>query len=505
MRDPDAITKVVIVGGGTAGWMAAAALSRLSGSGLTEVTLVESDAIGIVGVGEATIPPIRHFNEIIGIDERDFIRATQGSFKLGIEFRGWTRPGHRYIHPFGPYGADIGAVKFHQHWLRLRAMGRAADIEDYNLCAVASRQGRFGPVAPQARSPLAQLHWAYHFDASLYAKYLRAFCEARGVTRREGRITQVHQRGEDGFIEAVELESGERIEGELFIDCSGFRGLLIEQTLKAGYEDWTGWLPCDRAVAVPCAHGAEGLTPYTRSTAREAGWQWRIPLQHRVGNGYVYSSAHISDDEAAATLLASLEGEAQADPRPLRFTTGQRKAAWVKNCVALGLASGFLEPLESTSIHMIQTGITRLLHLFPDRRFDARGIAEYNRLTARHAAQIRDFIILHYHANQRAGEPLWDACRTMEVPGSLRRRIDLFRLKGRISRDEDELFAEPSWLAVYLGQEVVPEGWDPIADAAPADDIAAALAQVRDAVLAGTASMPLHSDFIARHCRAHAA
>ncbi|MCC5996668.1 MAG: tryptophan 7-halogenase [Oceanicaulis sp.] len=502
---PPPIRDVVIVGGGTAGWMAAAALSRLIANGVTRITLVESEEIGIVGVGEATIPPIRQFNEVLGIDEREFLKATQGSYKLGIEFVDWTRPGHRYIHPFGPFGADMNAVKFHQYWLKLHRLGKATDFAEYNLCATAAYQNRFGAIAAQYRSPLTQLHWAYHFDASLYARFLRRYSEARGVTRQEGKIIQVHQRSEDGFIASVELESGQRIEGELFIDCSGFRGLLIEQTLKAGYEDWTHWLPCDRAVAVPCAHGEGEFTPYTRSTAREAGWQWRIPLQHRIGNGYVYSSQFISDDEAASTLMANLDGEALADPRPLRFVTGRRKKAWVKNCIALGLASGFLEPLESTSIHLIQSGIARLLALFPDSGFSNVEIDEYNRLTDQQIAAIRDFIILHYHANERAGSPLWDSCRHMDIPETLARKLALFRNRGRLFRYEDELFAESSWYAVLLGQNVMPQGHDPLADAAPVEDAAAALEEVRAMVRGAAASMPLHADFINQHCRASTA
>ncbi|KAA5805045.1 tryptophan 7-halogenase [Alkalicaulis satelles] len=499
------LRQIVIVGGGTAGWMAAGALSRLIANGVTRITLVESEEIGIVGVGEATIPPIRQFNEVLGLDEREFLKATQGSYKLGIEFVDWTRPGHRYIHPFGPFGADMNAVKFHQFWLKLRGLGRAADFAEYNLCAMAAYENRFGGIAPPYRSPLTQLHWAYHFDASLYARFLRRYSEARGVTRVEGKITKVHQRAEDGFIESVELESGQKIEGELFIDCSGFRGLLIEQTLQTGYEDWTRWLPCDRAIAVPCAHGDGEFTPYTRSTAREAGWQWRIPLQHRIGNGYVYSSQFISDDEAASTLLANLDGEALADPRPLRFVTGRRKKAWVKNCVALGLASGFLEPLESTSIHLIQSGISRLLALLPDSGFAQAEIDEYNRLTDQQIEAIRDFIILHYHANERDGAPLWDACRHMDIPDTLARKLALFRSKGRLFRYEDELFAEASWHAVLLGQNVMPQGYDPLVDAAPVDEIAAALEEIRTLVRGAAGSMPLHADFINQHCRASAA
>lgn len=495
------VRDIVVVGGGTAGWMAAAALSRLSGNGVTRVILVESDAIGTVGVGEATIPPIRTFNAMLGLDEADFVRETRGTFKLGIEFVGWTRPEHAYMHPFGAFGADLEGVKFHQAWRRLRDQGLAGPFGDYNICEAAARMGRFGPGDP--RSPVTRTTWAYHFDAGLYAAYLRRYSEARGVVRHEGRVVAVEQRPEDGFLSAVVLEDGRRLEGDLFIDCSGFGGLLIEQTLKAGYEDWSRWLPCDSAVAAPCAHRNPGvLEPYTRATARAAGWQWRIPLQHRVGNGYVYSSAHVSDEDARAQLLNGLEGEPLAEPRRLTFTTGRRKQAWIKNCVALGLASGFLEPLESTSIHLIQAGVTKLLALFPDRGFDPRDIAEYNRLTDLQIEQVRDFIILHYKANGRVGEPLWDHCRAMPVPESLERRMNLFRHKGRLFRHEDELFAESSWLAVLLGQAVTPEGHDPLADALPLPALDAAAREIRDRVRAAAAAMPPQAEVIARFCAA---
>ncbi|WP_297730398.1 tryptophan halogenase family protein [uncultured Maricaulis sp.] len=501
MINPNTLDHVVIVGGGSAGWMTAAALSRLVGNGRTKITLIESEAIGIVGVGEATIPPIRHFNELLGLDERDFLRATQGTIKTAIEFVDWTRPGHTYLHPFGAYGADMNAVKFHQYWLKCRQLGHAAPFGDYNLCDVAARQNRFGPVPREHQTPVSSLHWAYHFDASLYARHLRGYSEARGVKRVEGKVVDVHQRGEDGFIESVQMESGAQISGDLFVDCSGFRGLLIEQTLKAGFEDWTHWLPCNRAIAVSSASAGE-LTPFTRSTARDAGWQWRIPLQHRIGSGLVYSADHLSEDEATRTLLNNLDGEPLNDPKPIRFTTGRRKQAWVKNCVAIGLASGFLEPLESTSIHITQAGISRLMALFPDKSFDPAGIAEYNRQAEYLYRHIRDFIVLHYHANERFGLPLWDHCRNMDIPETLQHKLELFRHKGRLFRYEDELFAEASWHAVLLGQNVMPEGYDPLVDAAPDDRIIEAFDQMRRAVAGAAASMPKHQEFIDRHCRA---
>ena len=494
------IRNIVIVGGGTAGWMAAAALSRLRANGVTGVTVVESDAIATVGVGEATIPPIRTFNSMLGIEETDFVRQTQGTFKLGIDFVGWTAPNHQYIHPFGSYGADIEGVKFHQIWRKFHDLGQAGAFGEYNLGETAARLDRFGPGDP--RSPVTRMVWAFHFDAGLYARYLRRYAEARRVTRREGKVVGVEQDGENGFIKSVVMEHGEPVEGDLFIDCTGFRALLIEQTLKSGFEDWSHWLPCDRAMAVQCDHGDGPLTPYTRATARSAGWQWRIPLQHRIGNGYVYSSAQITDDEAATTLLANLDGPALTEPRTLSFRTGRRKQAWVKNCVSLGLASGFLEPLESTSIHLIQAGVSKLLAMFPDRGFDPRNTAEYNRLTNLQIEQIRDFIILHYKANGRVGEPLWDACRVMDVPDALHRRMDLFRHRGRFFRHEDELFAEPSWLAVLLGQGVTPEGYDPLVDALPDAELVRTLAETRAHVRAVAEAMPLQSDTIARYCAA---
>jgi tryptophan halogenase len=493
------LRSILIVGGGTAGWMAAAALSRLIRGG-TAITLVESDEIGTVGVGEATIPPIRSFNDMLGIDENDFLKHTQGTFKLGIEFVDWRRAGHRYMHPFGRFGADMEGVSFHQLWMKHRAAG-AAGLEDFNLCAVAAKKGRFSPPSPKPGSVLSTLAHAYHFDATLYAAYLRRYAEARGVVRVEGKIGDVALRGTDGFIESVALEGGRSIAADLFIDCSGFRGLLIEEALETGYEDWSHWLPCDRAVAVPCAQPGPPL-PYTRSTAREAGWQWRIPLQHRIGNGYVYSSAHCSDDEAAKTLLANLHGAALAEPRLLRFTTGRRRKQWNRNCVALGLASGFVEPLESTSIHLVQTGISKLLALLPDETFEPVLADEYNRLSQLQFEQVRDFIILHYKATERDDTPFWRRCAAMDVPETLARKIALFRANGRIFRHEDELFSEASWLAVLMGQGVTPGRYDPLVDTLPAEPIRQTLARMAALMQSTAENMPTHEDWIARHCAA---
>jgi tryptophan halogenase len=496
---PHTLRHVLIVGGGTAGWMAAAALSRLTTNGVTRVSVVESEAIGTVGVGEATIPPILNFNGLLGIDEADFMRATQASFKLGIEFVNWGATGDRYLHPFGGFGVDMDGVQFHQHWLRRSAGGDAPPLADYSLCTVAARQNRFMKPGRDAPPALQSLKYAYHFDAGLYAAFLRRHAETAGVIRHEGRISDVALRPEDGFVEAVTLSDGRRIEADLFIDCSGFRGLIIEQALQAGYEDWSHWLPCDRALAIPTPNVGP-LTPYTRATAGRAGWRWRIPLQHRTGNGHVYCSAHISDEDARDELLAGLDAPPLADPRPLRFVTGRRKAQWVKNCVSLGLASGFLEPLESTSIHLIQSGVSKLMTMLPDRRFDPLLIAEYNRLSQQQFEQVRDFIILHYKATGRDDTPFWRQVRDMAIPDTLARKIDLFRATGRLFRYEDELFSEASWIAVLLGQGIVPKTYEPLADAvdpALADRRMDAVARVIGDLAAG---MPTHEAFIARYC-----
>jgi tryptophan 7-halogenase len=500
MEDPR-IRRVVIVGGGTAGWMAAAAFSRFLDNGYTEIILIESDEIGTVGVGEATIPPITTYNGMLGIDENDFVRATQGTFKLGIEFVNWGAIGERYFHPFGTHGRDIEGVLFHQLWMRERRRRPTPDISAYCMSAVAAAHGRFARPTGDPRHPIAHLAYAFHFDAGLYARYLRAYAERGPVRRIEGKIAGVSLRGEDGYVEAVQLQNGSRIEGDLFIDCSGFRGLLIEGALQTGYDDWMHWLPCDRAIAIPSANVGEP-DPYTRSTAHSAGWQWRIPLQHRTGNGHVYSSAYMADDDAQRILMENLEGPALAEPRRLSFVTGRRKKCWNRNVIALGLSSGFLEPLESTSIHLIQAGISRLMNLFPDRNFDDAERDEFNRQMESAYDGIRDFIILHYKATARDDSEFWNYCRTMSIPDSLTHKIELFQTKGRVFRHEDELFTVPSWVAVMLGQNIVPERYDPIADALDEAKVAAAIEQVRMAFEQTATQMPSHAQFIAQNCAA---
>ena len=499
------IRNVVIVGGGTAGWMAAAALSRLTDGGVS-VTLVESEEIGTVGVGEATIPPLIDFNNALGIDEADFVRQTQATFKLGIEFVNWGRQGDRYIHPFGVYGRDANGVKFHQIWLRDRqASGRGGepdDIGDYCISVAAARLNRFALPTTNPGAVLSTLRYAFHFDASLYARYLRGYAEKRGVTRVEGRIARVEQDAQSGFITAVRLSDDRTVAGDFFVDCSGFRSLLLGQTLGVPYRSWQHWLPCDRAIAVPCASAAE-LTPYTRSTAGSAGWRWRIPLQHRTGNGHVFSSAHIEEADALDELMRGLDGDPLAEPRTLRFEAGRRERLWEKNCVALGLAGGFIEPLESTSIHLIQSGIFKLMGLFPDSGFASSEIDQYNGFLVDEYERIRDFIILHYWATERDDSDFWNHCRTMEIPETLARKIDLWMGKGRVFRTPLDLFTDDSWIAVLLGQRKFPRSHDPLAAAFDIDKSREFLASIRDVIGKTAQAMPAHQAFIDQHCRAH--
>ncbi|MDZ7645497.1 MAG: tryptophan halogenase family protein [Woeseiaceae bacterium] len=495
------LERIVIVGGGTAGWMTAAALARVLDTERTAIELVESEQIGTVGVGEATIPAIHDFNRRLGIDERDMMRFTNATFKLGIEFVDWRRPGDAYLHPFGTYGQDMNGVAFHHYWLKHRELGDATPIEAYSLPHVASKLGRFDYPETDPRSVRSTYSYAFHFDASLYGQYLRRLAEGLGVRRTEGRVVDVGLRPDDGYIDQVTLESGGTIGGDLFIDCSGFRGLLIEQALATGYEDWRHWLPCDRAFAVPSENVGDPV-PHTRATAHGAGWQWRIPLQHRTGNGHVFSSAFMAEDEARRILLENIEGRALDEPRQLRFVPGKRRRMWNRNCVAVGLSGGFLEPLESTSIYLIQAAIMKLIEFFPDRRLAAPDRDEFNRQLDRKFDEVRDFIILHYKATERDDTEFWKYCRAMDVPDELARRIELFRRRGIASHSPAELFIETNWLAVYLGQGIVPAAYDPRADCLPAAETAKRLAGMRAHIRKAAESLPAHSATIARHCAA---
>lgn len=495
--NPERIDKVVIVGGGTAGWMAAAALAKVLGAlpGLS-IELVESEAIGTVGVGEATIPQIVLFNGMLGLDEMEFMRETHATYKLGIEFVDWARIGHRYVHPFGTYGLDMMGIEFHHHWLKGRVLGDSSKLDEYSIGAMAAQANRFlHPTPEQPKSPLAGLGYAFQFDAGLYTRFLRRFAEGHGVRRTEGRIVEVDQDPVNGFVSALRLEDGRRIEGELFIDCSGFRSLLLGQTLGVPFVDWSRWLPNDRAVAMPCTLGPD-RKPITRSTARAAGWQWNIPLQHRVGNGYVYCSAHISEDEATEVLLANLEGEPLAEPNHLRFLAGHRALAWDKNVVALGLAGGFLEPLESTSIHLVQSGIGRLLSLFPTRAFSRGEIERFNRQTEQEYVDIRDFLVLHYMATERDDSDYWNYCRNIDPPAGLAEKLAMFRSSGRVFREHEELFPETSWEAVLVGQGIVPGGYHPAADLLPDDETLRRLASIRGTIAQTVAAMPTQEEFL---------
>ncbi|MDI4634658.1 tryptophan 7-halogenase [Pelomonas sp. V22] len=498
------IRNIVIVGGGTAGWMTAAAFAKALGGGYS-IRLIESDEIGIIGVGEASIPNLTEYNRALGIDEDEFLRATRGSFKMGIEFVNWGAVGERYIHGFGKIGGGDAGLPFYHFWLRAAQLGQAHPLGDYSINTVAPREAKFMRARhDMPGSPLAEIAHAYHFDAGLYAKFLRGFAEQRGVKRLEGKVQQVLQREGDGFITAVVMESGEKVEGDFFIDCSGMRGLLLQQALKVGYEDWSQWLPCDRAIAVPC-DSVTPLLPMTRSTAHAAGWQWRIPLQHRIGNGHVYSSRYMDKEAAESLLMNNLDGQATAAPRHLSFRTGRTKTFWDRNCVAVGLSSGFLEPLESTSIHLIHMAVARILDFFPRHGFEPADIAEYNALTSVEFEKIRDFLILHYKLTRRDDSPFWNYCRTMEIPDGLQRKLELFAANGRTYRDGLELFTEVSWLQVMVGQGLMPRGHHPYADQASEAELLAHVENVRQVVAKCAAAMPGHADFIAKHCAAQQA
>lgn len=495
---PTAIKTVTIVGGGTAGWMAAAVLARALNNNV-EVRLVESEMIGTVGVGEATIPQIRLLIHLLGIDEHAFLAATNGTIKLGIEFANWGRVGERYIHAFGNLGQSLGMSRFWAYWLRANGTANPSSLWDYSLNAVAAKEDRYEPVERIENTQLGGLVRAYHFDAGLFAGYLRQIAEDAGVIRTEGTISHASQK-ENGWLEAVHLENGQSVSGDLFIDCSGFRGLLIGQTLDVDYIDWSDWLPCDRAFAV-ASDPLSPLPPYTRATAHSAGWQWRIPLQTRTGNGHVFCSAYTSEDEARNTLLEHIVGELHGEPRLLKFTTGRRARFWDKNCIALGLSAGFMEPLESTSIHLVQSGISRLLSLFPAHSINAAEIDAFNRQTTFEYERIRDFLILHYFANHRQDSEFWIDRANMSIPDSLAAKIDVFKSHGRLFREGDELFTEPGWLQVLIGQNILPSGYDPLANQLPDTELERFLSTLRRVVGGAASRLMPHSDYIERHCK----
>ena len=487
------IHRVVIAGGGTAGWMAAASLAKLLGRTL-DITLVESDEIGTVGVGEATIPTLLTLHELLKIKEQDFLRAVQGTFKLGISFENWRDLGEDYIHSFGWTGQDSWAAGFQHFWLKGRKMGISRDFGEYCKEWLAAKRNRFAVMAKQG------LNYAYHIDASLYARFLRGMAEEHGAVRQEGRIDRVEQESGSGFITGLRLQSGQLVEGDLFIDCTGFRGLLIEQTLQAGYEDWRHWLPCDSAVAVQ-TESVQPPIPYTRAIAREAGWQWRIPLQHRVGNGVVFSSQHWSDDEAVARLLGNVRGRVLTEPRVIKFKTGTRRRHWHKNCVAMGLSSGFIEPLESTSIHLIQRAIIRLLQMFPYDGIRQPDVEEFNNQMRFEIDNVRDFIVLHYHVTEREDTPFWRHCRDMDIPDSLRHRIELFKQAGRVFKVPTELFGENSWIQVMLGQGLTPEQYHPIVNMMSEDELTQFLTGIHDVTDRFVSQLPEHQRFIDHYCK----
>ena len=484
---------IVIAGGGSAGWIAAATFARFLGN-RASITLVESDEIGTVGVGEATIPQIHNLIIGLGLDQADFLRQTNGTFKLGIEFADWTGEGQSYIHSFGYTGRGVGLIPFRQLWLRGRALGVARHFGDYSFNIAAARLGRMSNNA--ATNTIPELAYAYHFDASLFARMLRGYAEERGVQRVEGMIVDVERDGDSGDVIALALNGERRVPGNFCIDCTGFRSLLIGKTLGVPYLDWSRWLPCNSALAVPC-ETSDAFRPYTQALSRPAGWQWRIPLQHRTGNGHVYCNSFISDDQAASILLANLDGKPLADPRPIKFTSGRRETFWSHNCVALGLAAGFMEPLESTSIHLVQSAVARLLNVLPGDIARTETARDYfNRLSEIEWARVRDFITLHYFANGRDGE-FWDMCRNMELPDTLFEKIALFREAGLVIREEDELFLDDSWGQVMIGQGITPEGWSPLADNVPGEDIGPFLDSVATSYRLRAESLPMHRDFVA--------
>ena len=494
---PNKPLRVVVLGGGTAGWMTAAGIAKLL-PGLASVQLVESEDIGIVGVGEATLPHIRGYVERLGIDEAAFMKATHATYKLGIDFRDFGSIGSSYIHPFGSFGEDLAGVGFHHYWLELARQGMAGPIGDYSMAVQAALANRFVPPAPDD-SLASSYGYAYQFDATLFGPFMRDFGTAHGVTRTEGMVTEVERDPETGDVVALNLKDGQRIEGDLFVDCSGFRSVLLGDALSEDWEDWTHWLPCDRAAAMPCAHVSEEIQPYTTATAMPAGWRWRIPLQHRVGNGYVFASSFISEDEACDAIAKAAEGTQLADPRVLRFRPGRRKRSWSHNVIGVGLASGFLEPLESTSIYLAQMAITYLIELFPkDGQIDPRDRDEFNRLVDLEYDRVRDFLILHYNATTRDDSDFWNHVRTMTLPDTLEGKMQLWREAGRVEKYSEGLFYEASWIAVYLGQGLLPDRHDPRVALPDPNALKRAMDKLQGAITSEVSVMPGHREYLMR-------
>lgn len=493
------IERLLILGGGTAGWMAAAAIGKVFKDSAMEIVVVESSEIGTVGVGEATIPEIINFNAVLGIDEQEFIKFTQGTFKLGIEFSDWLGDGKSYIHPFGRYGNAIGSVPFFHYWQKLYSRGKAKALQDYCLCIQACHANKFTLPLNIPNSPLSQIDYAYHFDAGLYAEFLKKLAVGWGVKHRDARVTQVQRSADDGYLQSLVLDTGEIIEADFFIDCTGFKGLLIEQALHSGYDDWSHLLPCNRAVTAGSVQ-LDPLPPYTRATAQEAGWQWRIPLQHRTGNGYVYCDAYISDQQALDTLLSNIEGEVLTEPKTLHFCTGVRRKHWNKNCVALGLSAGFLEPLESTSIHLTYEAIANFLGMFPSKRVRPELIDKYNQLQVRNFTNVRDLLIFHYWCNQRKDSQFWADCRDLDIPERLREKVALYQNTGRIFRDNNELFSDISWISVFQGQGLATEHYSPIVDAMPEDKLLKHMEQIHKVIENSCNHMPDHAQYLNKFC-----
>ncbi|MBU2887499.1 tryptophan 7-halogenase [Gilvimarinus agarilyticus] len=494
------IKKIVILGGGTAGWMTAAALSKVFGAGFCEIELVESDSIGTVGVGEATIPQINLFNAVLGLDENKFIKDTKATFKLGIEFADWGKIGDSYIHPFAEYGTQIDNLPFYHYWKRLQLLGKGSDLGDYSLNVQAAYNNLFMRPTTLKNSPLSKIAYAFHFDAGLYAKTLREYAEQRNVKRTEGLVKDVKQDPDNGFITELHLKDGGVVSGDFFIDCSGFKGLLIEKVLKTGFDDWSSDLPCNSAVTV-ASERLDPLPSYTQSTAHEAGWRWRIPLQHRTGNGYVYCDKFIDDDKAADTLLQNINGKPLNEPRLLKFTTGKRKKFWVKNCLAIGLSSGFLEPLESTSIHFVQSAISKLLGLFPTKDFDPIVINKFNQQLEEDFLGVKDFLVLHYNATERNDSEFWRYCQNMPISDNLKEKIALYKSGCRVYRENNELFGDTSWVGVMEGQGISAYGYNPIVDALSEQELENKVNGIKRVIDKCLTAMGSHADYVEEICK----